>query len=528
MKSKSRKDAFFTQSGLEVAALYSPKAEDRATAMRLGAPGEFPYTRGIHQTMYRGKLWTMRQYSGFGSAGDTNSRFKELLAQGTTGLSVAFDLPTQMGRDPDHPLAQGEVGRTGVSIASVEDMKLLFNEIPLQEVSVSMTINATALTILAFYLVAAEESQVKWSDLRGTVQNDVLKEYIARGTYIYPPAGALTLATEIFRFCGVKVPKWNTISVSGYHIREAGSTAVQELAFTLSNAIAYLKAAKESGLNAEAVAQRIAFFFNCHNNFLEEIAKFRAARRLWAKLTKQLFAFTNPQAMMMRFHTQTAGSTLTAQQPYNNIVRTTIQALAAVIGGTQSLHTNGFDEALSLPTAESATLALRTQQIIGYESGVADSVDPLAGSYLIENWTDRIEREAEQLIEQIESAGGMLKAIEKGFPQGEIERSAFDTQRRIEQGEEVIVGVNQFTEQDSQEINLSTIRSGIEAEQRTRVAEIRKQRDSKRVQETLNRLTAAAKSGVEIAEAIIEAARARGTLGEISDALRGVYGEHAR
>jgi len=476
--------------------------------------------------MYRGKLWTMRQYSGFGSADDTNQRYHFLLKQGITGLSVAFDLPTQMGRDPDHALAKGEVGRVGVSIASIEDMERLLKGIPLEDVSISMTINSTAAILLSFLLVVAERRGVPWSALRGTIQNDILKEYIARGTYIYPPRPAMRLVTDIFAFCRDQVPQWNTISVSGYHIREAGSTAAEEVAFTLADGLAYLRAAVDSGLSVDEVAPRVAFFFNCHNNFLEEIAKFRAARRLWAKLVKERFAPSDPRSLMVRFHTQTAGSSLTAQQPHNNIIRTTIQALAAVLGGTQSLHTNGFDEALGLPTEESARLALRTQQIIAEESGVIASADPLGGSYVIESMTDHIEAEALRRIEKIDAMGGMLSAIESHYPQGEIENSAYEAQRAIENGEQRVVGVNIHTEDTRVDTPVLMISAAVEREQRARVSAFRKARNEVDAKAALAALKMAAEGSANLVPLIVDSVRASATLGEISDTLREVFGEY--
>jgi methylmalonyl-CoA mutase N-terminal domain/subunit len=476
--------------------------------------------------MYRGRVWTMRQYAGFGSAEDTNQRYHFLLNQGITGLSVAFDLPTQMGRDPDHALARGEVGRVGVSIATIDDMERLFQGISLEDVSISMTINATAAILLGFLLVLAERRGVPWSALRGTIQNDILKEYIARGTYIYPPRPAMRIVTDIFSFCAREVPQWNTISISGYHIREAGSTAVEEVAFTLADGIAYVEAALARGLSVDAFAPRLAFFFNCHNNFLEEIAKFRAARRLWASIMKERFGAKDEKSMMMRFHTQTAGSSLTAQQPQNNIVRTTIQALAAVLGGTQSLHTNGFDEALGLPTEESARLALRTQQVIAEESGVTAAADPLGGSYLIESWTDAIEQAARERLTTIDAMGGMLAAIEQRYPQGEIENSAYEAQCAIEKGESVVVGVNKYVDTTPDSTPVQTINPKVEREQVSRVAAFRAARDSAGAQQALNALKGAAEGDGDVMTPVVECIRKSCTLGEISDVLRGVFGEY--
>jgi methylmalonyl-CoA mutase N-terminal domain/subunit len=513
-----------TSSGMEIKEVYT---ETDASAHDMSLPGEYPYTRGIHPSMYRGKVWTMRQYAGFGSARDTNRRYHFLLKQGTTGLSVAFDLPTQMGRDPDNSLSHGEVGRVGVSIASVEDMEQLLEGIPLEDVSISMTINSTAAILLACLLVVAERRGIPWSKLRGTTQNDILKEYIARGTYIYPPRPAMRLVTDLFSYCAKNVPQWNTISVSGYHIREAGSTAVEEVAFTLADGIAYLEAAVARGLAIDDIAPRVAFFFNCHNNFLEEIAKFRAARRLWASIVNERFHAKDPKSMMLRFHTQTAGSSLTAQQPHNNIIRTTLQALAAVLGGTQSLHTNGFDEALGLPTEESARIALRTQQIIADESGVSASADPLGGSYFLESMTDFIEGEARKRIAKIDAMGGMLAAIEQRYPQGEIENSAYAAQRAIETGAAKVVGVNTCAEGGSENgPAILSIDPSVEIGQVRRVSELRAVRDGARSHAALGALRSAAEGNGELLPLIVECARARCTIGEISDVLRSVFGEY--
>lgn len=469
----------------------------------------------------------MRQYAGFGSADDTNARYHFLLKQGITGLSVAFDLPTQMGRDPDHVLARGEVGRVGVSIASIEDMERLLKGIPLEDVSISMTINATAGILLSFLLVLAERRGVDSTKLRGTIQNDILKEYIARGTYIYPPRHAMRIVTDIFAFCKAEVPQWNTISVSGYHIREAGSTAVEELAFTLADGLQYLSSAQERGLSVDDVAPRMAFFFNCHNNFFEEIAKFRAARRLWATLVRERFKPKDERSLLLRFHTQTAGSSLTAQQPRNNIVRTALQALAAVLGGTQSLHTNGFDEALGLPTEESAQLALRTQQIIAEESGVALTSDPLGGSYLIESLTDELEREARKRIEKIDALGGMLSAIEAGYPQGEIENSAYEAQRAIETGAATVVGVNKFADKVDIKTPVLKIDSNVESDQRRRIAAFKAARDAAAASAALGRLKSVCQSDHEgLMAGMVDCVRNSCTLGEIADVIRDVFGEH--
>ncbi len=525
---KERKLRFETISELEVKSHYQHQDLPQGLSQGSEEPGKFAYTRGIHRTMYRSRLWTMRQYAGFGTAREANQRYKYLLSQGTTGLSVAFDLPTQMGRDSDHPLSSGEVGRVGVAISTVEDMEVLLDQIPLDQVSISMTINSTAAILLSFLLIVAERRNIPWSKLQGTIQNDVLKEYIARGTYIYPPKDALRIVTDIFRFCGENVPEWNTISISGYHIREAGSTAVEEVAFTLSDGIAYVQAAIASGLDPDKFAPRLAFFFNCHNDFLEEIAKFRAARRLWAKIMRDRFKVKDPRSMMLRFHTQTAGSSLTAQQPQNNIVRTSLQALAAILGGTQSLHTNSFDEALGLPTEESALIALRTQQIIAHESGVANSVDPLAGSYLIENWTSRIETEAEKKIAQIDALGGMVRAIEEGFPQAEIERSAYNYQRKIENKDLLIVGVNEYIGESGAGTKILKLDPKGEEEQKARLAKFRKRRDQKKSDAALLALkSAAATADGALLPSIVQAVRAEATLGEISDSLRSVFGEYS-
>lgn len=498
--------------------------EDCSGSMR-ELPGEFPFTRGIYPTMYQGRLWTMRQYAGFGSAAEANSRYRYLLQQGITGLSIAFDLPTQMGRDPDHEVSKGEVGRVGVSIATVDDMEQLLAGIPLDRVSISMTINATANILLAFLLVVAERRGVPWSQLTGTVQNDILKEYVARGTYIYPVTAGVRLVTDLFEFCKGDVPRWNTISVSGYHIREAGSTAVQELAFTLASGIAYLRAAESRGLSVDDVAPRMSFFFNCHNNFLEEIAKFRAARRIWATLVKKMFAPNDERSLLLRFHTQTAGSTLTAQQPENNIVRTSLQALAAVLGGTQSLHTNAFDEALGLPTEHSARIALRTQQVIAFESGVSEIADPLGGSFYIEALTEEIEREVCKQIEVIDSMGGMERAVQEGYPQREIEEAAFEAQRMMESGDSMIVGVNCFKEEEPFVDNTRKNSEGTEKTQCKMIRMFRRQRDAKEAQRALGELREIASAeDRSIMRGIIVCARSGCTLGEISDVLRGVFG----
>jgi methylmalonyl-CoA mutase N-terminal domain/subunit len=495
-------------------------------ATDLGFPGVFPFTRGIQPTMYRGRLWTMRQYAGFGTASESNQRYRYLLSQGVSGLSVAFDLPTQMGYDSDHVLAAGEVGRVGVAIDSIEDMAELFDGIPLGRVSTSMTINATAIILLALYVAVARRQGVRAATLSGTIQNDILKEYIARGTYIYPPRPSLRIVTDIFAYCERELPNWNTISISGYHIREAGSTAVQEVAFTFANAIAYVEAAKAAGLDVDSFGQRLSFFFNAHNDFLEEVAKFRAARRLWARIMRDRFGASNPRAQQLRFHTQTAGSTLTAQQPDNNIVRVAIQALAAVMGGTQSLHCNGRDEALALPTEDSARTALRTQQIIAAESGVANTVDPLGGAYAIEKMTDEIEQGARALMEGIERAGGTLSAIEQGIIQRQVQESAYRAQQQIDNKEAVVVGVNRFVTDDSANIDVLSIDPGLERRQVDRVTAVRASRDAAAWRSALDAVTAAASGRANLVPPIIEAVEARATVGEISDALRRVFGEH--
>lgn len=492
----------------------------------MGKPGEFPYTRGIYPDMYRGRLWTIRQYAGFGSAEESNQRYRYLLSQGTTGLSVAFDLPTQMGMDSDHPLAAGEVGRTGVAISSLADMERLFQDIPLGQVSTSMTINSTAAILLALYVLVARRQGVDARKLSGTVQNDILKEYIARGTYIYPPRASMRIVTDLFAWASRELPEWNTISISGYHIREAGSTAVQEVAFTFANAIAYIEAALEAGLAIDDFAPRLSFFFNAHSNFLEEIAKFRAARRLYAHLMRDRFGAKNPKSMMLRFHVQTAGSTLTAQQPDVNVIRTSLQALSAVLGGAQSLHTNSRDEALALPTEESARLALRTQQIIAHESGVTHTADPMGGSEYIESLTAAIERGAKTYLERIAEMGGTLQAIEHGFIQGEIQNAAFEFQKAVERGEAVVVGVNRFRMEEGRKIPTFRLNPAIERAQIERLRQVRAGRDSKTVAEHLQKLEKAARGQENLIPLILAAADAYATLGEISDRLRSVFGEY--
>jgi methylmalonyl-CoA mutase N-terminal domain/subunit len=492
----------------------------------LGFPGEFPFTRGIQPTMYRGRLWTMRQYAGFGTAAESNQRYRYLLSQGVSGLSVAFDLPTQIGYDSDHPLAAGEVGRVGVAIDSIEDMATLFDGIPLDKVSTSMTINATSIILLALYVAVGKRQGVAPKQLSGTIQNDILKEYIARGTYIYPPQQSLRIVTDIFAYCEREVPQWNTISISGYHIREAGSTAVQEVAFTFANAIAYVQAAIDTGLDVNSFGQRLSFFFNAHNDFLEEVAKFRAARRLWARIMKERFGATNPRAQQLRFHTQTAGSTLTAQQPDNNIVRVAVQALSAVLGGTQSLHTNGRDEALALPTESAARIALRTQQIIGFESGVANTVDPFAGSYHIEKLTNEIEAGARELIARIEGVGGTLKAIEAGYIQRQVQDSAYKAQLAVDAGDAVVVGVNRYQTDDASTIEVFQVDPELEAQQVRRVQQVRQVRDQGRWKAALDEVARAARSTDNLVPRIVAAVESQATVGEIADTLRGVFGEY--
>ena len=489
-------------------------------------PGQYPFTRGIHPDMYRGKLWTMRQYAGFGTAEESNRRYRYLLSQGITGLSVAFDLPTQMGMDSDHALAAGEVGRVGVAIDSLEDMRVLLKDIELETVSTSMTINSTAAILLCLYVLVADSQGADRAKLAGTIQNDILKEYIARGTYIYPPRPAMRIITDLFRWAGTELPAWNTISISGYHIREAGSTAVQEVAFTLANAIAYIEAAQAAGLDVDAFAPRLSFFFNAHNNFLEEIAKYRAARRLYARLMKERFGARNDRSCMLRFHAQTAGSTLTAQQPEVNVVRVALQAMAAVLGGTQSLHTNGQDEALSLPTERSARLALRTQQVIGYESGVAEAPDPFGGSEYIEALTDRIEAGAREYIEQIDGMGGTLAAIERGYIQGEIQNAAYAYQRAVEEGKQIVIGVNKFDIEETEPVHTFRVDSQLEAQQIARLRAVRAGRSSHSVEENLERLEEAARGTENVLPRILACCQAMATVGEISDRLRKVFGEH--
>jgi methylmalonyl-CoA mutase N-terminal domain/subunit len=527
-KFPERKDTFKTNSDIEINRLYTPlDLQDWDYDEKLGYPGQYPFTRGVQPTMYRGRLWTMRQYAGFGTAVESNKRYKYLLEQGQTGLSVAFDLPTQIGYDSDHPLSEGEVGKVGVAIDSLKDMEILFDGIPLDKVSTSMTINAPASVLLAMYIAVAEKQGVSKDKLRGTIQNDILKEYIARGTYIFPPKPSMRLITNIFEYCSKEVPQWNTISISGYHIREAGATAVQEVAFTLADGIAYVEAAIKAGLDVDEFAPRLSFFFNAHNNLLEEVAKFRAARRLWARIMKERFNAKNPKSMMLKFHTQTAGSTLTAQQPDNNIVRVAIQALAAVLGGTQSLHTNSRDEALALPTEESVRIALRTQQIIAHESGVADTIDPLAGSYYIESLTDRIEKEAMEYIRKIDELGGAVSAIEKGYIQKEIQDSAYRYQMEVESGEKIVVGVNKFQIEEDTHKDILKVDPEVERVQRENLIQLRKERNNEEVNNKLEALREAAKdSSVNLMPYILDAVKTYATLGEICDVLREVFGEY--
>jgi len=526
-KPKPEVPAQETSSHIPVRALYTPA--DLASwdyDRDVGYPGDFPYTRGVQATMYRGRLWTMRQYAGMGDAEESNKRYKYLLANGTTGLSVAFDLPTQIGLDSDNPLAVGEVGKVGVAIDSIEDMQRLFDGIDLTKISTSMTINATASILLALYVAVARRQGMDIRKLSGTVQNDVLKEYIARGTYIYPPQQAMRIITDLFAWTNENVPDWNTISISGYHMREAGSTAVQEVAFTLGNGIAYVEAAIRAGLAVDKFAPRLSFFFNAHSNFLEEVAKFRAARRMWAKIMRDRFKAKNPKSLMLRFHTQTAGSTLTAQQPENNIVRTAIQAMAAVLGGTQSLHTNSFDEALALPTEASARIALRTQQVIAYESGTPQTVDPLAGSYYIESLTNEIEKRAVDYLEKIEAMGGMLKAIERGYVQQEIQNAAYEYQQAVDRQDAVVVGVNRFHIEQEHAVPIQRIDPALEPRQVERLRAVRAKRNAETWEAAIRSVEDTARSGENLMPRILAAVEANATVGEISDAMRKVYGEY--
>jgi len=522
------KAEFLTSSEIPIDRVYTPLNIERLDYLKdLGFPGEYPFTRGVYPTMYRARLWTMRQYAGFGTAEQTNQRFKYLLQQGQRGLSVAFDFPTQVGYDCDHPMAHGEVGRAGVSVSTLRDMEIVFDGIPLKEITTSMTINAPATVLLAMYIAVGQKQGTEPSQLGGTVQNDILKEYAARGMYIFPPKPSMRLVTDIFEYCSQHMPQWNTISISGYHIREAGATAVQEVAFTLANAIAYVQAAIDRGLDLDRFAGRLSFFFASHNNFFEEIAKFRAARRLWAKIMRERFKAKNPASWMLRFHTQTSGVSLTAQQPYNNIVRVALQALAAVLGGTQSLHTNSFDEAYALPSEQAVTVALRTQQIIAYESGVAETIDPLGGSYYVEYLTNQIEEKAAKYIEQIDEMGGAVAAIEKGFMQREIVESAYRFQREVEAKKRIIVGVNEFITEEETPIKILQIDPEIEKKLVERLKKIRQQRNQTKVKEMLDKLRSAAeKENANLMPFIIQAVKEYATIGEICDTLREVFGEY--
>lgn len=526
-KYPERKEKFMTSSGVEIKNIYTPdNIADLDYLNDIGFPGQYPFTRGVQPTMYRGRFWTMRQYAGFGTAEESNARYKYLLSQGQTGLSVAFDLPTQIGYDSDHPMAEGEIGKVGVAVDSLLDMEVLFDGIPLDKVSTSMTINAPAAVLLAMYIVLAERQGISLDKLEGTIQNDILKEYIARGTYIFPIEPSLRITTDIFEYCSKNIPKWNTISISGYHIREAGATAVQEVAFTLANGIEYVNAALKAGLNIDDFAPRLSFFFSAHNDLLEEVAKFRAGRRMWARIMKERFNAKDPKSMMLRFHTQTGGSTLTAQQPDNNIIRVALQALAAVLGGTQSLHTNSRDEALALPSEDSVKIALRTQQIIAYESGVCDTPDPLAGSYYVEYLTNQIEEKALQYIKKIDELGGAACAIKSGFIQKEIQDSAYRYQKEIEKGERIIVGLNKFKTEEKYHGNLLKVDHKVEKMQREKLKKLKSERDNEKVKRRLSELKEAACSQENIMPQIIDAVRAYATLGEICDVLRSTFGEY--
>lgn len=522
-----RKNEFNTSSDEVIKNIYSPlDIADQNFAENIGYPGEYPYTRGVQPTMYRGKLWTMRQYAGFGDAEESNKRYRYLLSQGQTGLSIAFDLPTQIGYDSDDEMSEGEVGKVGVAIDSLCDMEVLFEKIPLDKVSTSMTINSTASILLAMYIAVAENQGVSPDKLRGTIQNDILKEYIARGTYIFPPTPSMRIITNIFEYCAENLPGFNTISISGYHIREAGANAVQEIAFTLADGIAYVQAAIDAGLDPNIFGKRLSFFFNAHNNFLEEIAKFRAARRIWAKIMKEQFHVTDKKAQMLRFHTQTGGSTLTAQQPMNNIVRVAYQALSAVMGGTQSLHTNSYDEALGLPTEESVTIALRTQQLIAYETGAADVVDPLAGSYYIEKLTDDIEKKVVEYIEKIENIGGMVKAIEEGFVQREIGEASYKYQKEVEKNEQIIVGLNKFKTGSKVKNEILKINEEVEKKQKEKIRKLKENRDNAEVKKNLQKLKNAALNNENVMPYILSCVKAYATVGEISNLLREIFGEY--
>jgi methylmalonyl-CoA mutase N-terminal domain/subunit len=525
-KRPERKEQFTTLSGLPVDRVYLPDDPGPEYLEKLGLPGEYPFTRGVQPTMYRGRLWTMRQYAGFATAAESNRRYRYLLDQGQTGLSVAFDLPTQIGYDSDHELAQGEVGKVGVSISSLADMEILFDQIPLDKVSTSMTINAPAGILLAMYIAVAEKQGVKPDQLRGTIQNDILKEYSSRGTYIFPPKPSMRIITDIFAYCAESVPSWNTISISGYHIREAGSTAVQEVAFTLANGLAYVQAAVDAGLKVDEFGPRLSFFFNAHSDFLEEVAKYRAARRLWARLMAERFGAANPKTQMVRFHTQTAGCSLTAKQPKNNIMRVAYQAMSAVLGGTQSLHTNSMDEALCLPTEESVTIALRTQQVIAHETGVTDTADPLAGSYYIEHLTDEIERQASEYIQRIDEMGGAAEAIEKGFVQREIQEAAYAYQKAVETGQRVVVGVNKFVAGEAPLGEILRVDPKVREAKCEALAKLRAERDDQAVKDKLAALERAARDEANLMPHFLDCVRVYATLGEICDTLRGVFGEY--
>ncbi len=520
-----RKQNFVNSSGIPLQTVYT-ELDFTPSADTFPLPGEFPYTRGVQRNMYRGRLWTMRQYAGFATAEESNERYKYLLSQGQTGLSVAFDLPTQIGLDSDHPLSDGEVGKVGVAIDSLADMEVLLKDIPLDKVSTSMTINAPAIVLLAMYLVVAEKQGVDWTALKGTIQNDILKEYVARGTYIFPPEPSLKIITDIFGFCAENVPNWNTISISGYHIREAGATAVQEVTFTLANAISYVESAIKAGLKVDDFAPRLSFFFNAHSNLFEEIAKFRAARKLWAEIMRERFGAENPKSMLLRFHTQTAGSTLTAQQPDNNVVRVALQALAAVLGGTQSLHTNSRDEALALPSEDSVRIALRTQQILAYETGVADVVDPLGGSYYVECLTAEIEKRVKEELAKIDEMGGAVSAINSGYIQRQIQDSAYQYQMKVETKEQIIVGQNQFTIEEESQPELLRVDPAVQAAQEQRLRELKSQRDQNQVEKALAAVAAAAREEANLFPPVLDAVRAYATLGEICGVLREVYGEY--
>ena len=523
---RERQDLFTTLSGIPVSRLYTPADVDIDYVHDLGFPGQYPFIRGVYPTVYRGRLWTMRQYAGFATAEESNKRYRYLLSQGQTGLSVAFDLPTQIGYDSDHPLAEGEIGKTGVAIDTLKDIEILFDQIPLDKVSTSMTINSPAAILLAMYIVLAEKQGVPKDKIAGTIQNDILKEYIARGTYIFPPEPSMRIITDIFEYCSQHTPRFNTISISGYHIREAGSTASQEVAFTLANAIAYVEAAISKGLQVDTFAPRLSFFFNAHIDLFEEIAKFRAARRLWARIMRERFHAENPRSMMLRFHTQTAGCSLTAQQPENNIVRTTLEALAAVLGGTQSLHTNSMDEALALPSEKAVRIALRTQQIVAHESGVPNTVDPLAGSYFIEDLTREIETQAEDYIQKIDAMGGVLKAIQKGFVQREIQESSYRYQKEVESRERTVVGVNDYIMEEHLTIDLLKVDPAVEKKQKERLHQIRKTRDTEKVQKALDALQKGAETDENLMPLIVDAVRHYASIGDICGVLREVFGEY--